>query len=209
MQIDDPDGDASVGASWITPTPHHYNTETDVVSEDLEPACVHGKGHQPGHRSGPVSGRVHRGARDDPPPGRQRHRPHPRAILRDPDPQLLLLKQYRYAADEFLYEIPAGRLEPNEDPADCARRELLEETGCTATDLDLSSRCITTPGFTDERIHVFLASGLARGNPHREVDEFMTLETVTMSQALELIRVGELKDAKSALAILHVAGFRS
>jgi ADP-ribose pyrophosphatase len=128
---------------------------------------------------------------------------------RGPDPQLLLLKQYRYAADEFLYEIPAGRLEPNEDPADCARRELLEETGCTATGLEHLFTMYTTPGFTDERIHVFLASGLVRGNPHREVDEFMTLETVTMSQALELIRVGELKDAKSALAILHVAGFRS
>lgn len=132
-------------------------------------------------------------------------------ILGDPgaaDPQLLLLKQYRYAADAYLYEIPAGRLEPNEAPADCAARELLEETGCTAEQVEHLFTMFTTPGFTDERIHVFLASGLTRGDPHREVDEFMTLETVAMSQALELIRTGDLNDAKSALAILHAARFR-
>ncbi|HEX7546115.1 MAG TPA: NUDIX hydrolase, partial [Gemmatimonadaceae bacterium] len=86
--------------------------------------------------------------------------------LSDPagdDPQVLLLKQYRYAAGGTLYEIPAGRLEPNESPETCARRELLEETGCTAESLVRLTSMFTTPGFTDERIHLFLATGLVRG----------------------------------------------
>jgi ADP-ribose pyrophosphatase len=124
------------------------------------------------------------------------------------DPQILLIKQYRYAADEFIWEIPAGKLDGNEDPLVCARRELLEETGCTAENIEPLYTFYTTPGFTDELIHAFMATGLTRGTVAHEKDEFMSLETVTLSNALELIRTGELKDAKSALAILYVAGFR-
>lgn len=125
------------------------------------------------------------------------------------DPQLLLLKQYRYAAEQFLYEIPAGRLEAGEDPRDCAVRELREETGCTAASLDFLATIYTTPGFTDEKIHLFMASGLERGETAHEVDEFMTLETVTLSQALQLIKEGQIPDAKSAFAILFAAGYRA
>lgn len=124
------------------------------------------------------------------------------------DPQILLIKQYRYAADEFIWEIPAGKLDGHEDPLLCARRELLEETGCTAENIEPLYTFYTTPGFTDELIHAFMATGLTRGTVAHEKDEFMSLETVTLSNALELIRTGELKDAKSALAILYVAGFR-
>lgn len=132
-------------------------------------------------------------------------------FLSDPgsaDPQIMLIKQYRYAAEGFIYEIPAGKLDGAEDPADCARRELREETGCTAERIDHLYTFYTTPGFTDERIHAFMATGLTRGEMAHEKDEFMSLETVTLSQALELIRKGELNDAKTALAILYVAGFR-
>lgn len=132
-------------------------------------------------------------------------------FLSDPhgdDPQILLIKQYRYAADAFIYEIPAGKLDGDEDPEVCARRELQEETGCTAVHLEHLYTFYTTPGFTDERIHAFMATGLTRGDAKHETDEFMSLETVTLSQALELIKSGELKDAKTALAILYAAGFR-
>jgi len=132
-------------------------------------------------------------------------------FLNDPgadDPQILLIKQYRYAADEFIYEIPAGKLDGDENPKVCAARELREETGCTAEDIEHLYTFFTTPGFTDERIHVFMATGLRRGSVAHEKDEFMSVETVTLSRALELIRTGELKDAKSALAILYVAGFQ-
>jgi ADP-ribose pyrophosphatase len=125
------------------------------------------------------------------------------------DPQLLLIKQYRYAADQYLYEVPAGRLDPGEDPRDCAARELREETGCSARDIEFLFTMFTTPGFTDERIHVFMASGLEHGDTAHESDEFMTLETVTLSRALRLIKEGEIKDAKTALAILFAAGFRA
>jgi ADP-ribose pyrophosphatase len=132
-------------------------------------------------------------------------------FLTDPssdDPQLLLIKQFRHAANDFIYEIPAGKLDGAEDPKVCAERELREETGCTAARMEHVYTFYTTPGFTDERIHVFMATGLTRGETSHETDEFLTLETVTLSHALELIKTGELKDAKSALAILYIAGFR-
>jgi ADP-ribose pyrophosphatase len=125
------------------------------------------------------------------------------------DPQLLLIRQYRYAADQYLYEIPAGRLDPGEDPRDCAKRELREETGCAARQIDFLYTTYTTPGFTDERIHIFMATGLERGETAHEADEFMTVETVTLSHALRLIQEGEIKDAKTALGIMFAAGFRS
>jgi ADP-ribose pyrophosphatase len=133
-------------------------------------------------------------------------------FLSDPqgdDPQILLLKQYRYAAEEFLYEIPAGRLDPGEEPLTCARRELMEETGCEAERIEHVYTFYTTPGFTDERIHAFMAVGLTRGESRHESDEFITVETLTLSDALGLIEKGEIKDAKTALSILYAAGFKA
>jgi len=133
-------------------------------------------------------------------------------FLSDPagdDAQILLIKQYRYAADGFLYEVPAGRLDPNETPLDCARRELMEETGCSAERIEPLYTFYTTPGFIDERIHGFIATGLSRGESKREADEFMTLETMTLSHALELIQRGEIRDAKTTVLILFAAGFRA
>jgi ADP-ribose pyrophosphatase len=132
-------------------------------------------------------------------------------FLSDPrgdDPQILLIRQYRYAAEGFIYEIPAGKLDNKEDPAVCAARELKEETGCTAEHIEHLYTFYTTPGFTDEVIHAYMATGLTRGDAAHEQDEFMSLETVTLSHALELIKTGELKDAKTALSLLYVAGFR-
>ncbi|HXT18069.1 MAG TPA: NUDIX hydrolase [Gemmatimonadaceae bacterium] len=125
------------------------------------------------------------------------------------DPQILLIKQYRYAADGYVYEIPAGRLDPGEDPKACAVRELKEETGCTAQTVEFLTTIFTTPGFTDEKIHLFLASGLQHGETSHEADEFMTMETMTLSRALQLIKEGQIKDAKTALGILFAAGFRA
>jgi ADP-ribose pyrophosphatase len=125
------------------------------------------------------------------------------------DPQLLLLRQYRYAAAGTLYEIPAGRLDPGELPEGCARRELLEETGCTAASIVPLTSMFTTPGFTDERIHLFLATGLTRGEARREADEFIEVETVALSAALQMVENGTIQDAKTALGILFTAGFRA
>lgn len=125
------------------------------------------------------------------------------------DPQLLLIKQYRYAANGFLYEIPAGRLDPGETPESCARRELQEETGCSAKRMEFLYTMYTTPGFTDERIHLFMATEMMQGETGHESDEFLTLETVPLSRALEMIRDGVIQDAKTALGILYAAGFRA
>jgi ADP-ribose pyrophosphatase len=132
-------------------------------------------------------------------------------FLSDPagdDPQVLLLKQYRYATGGYLYEIPAGRLDPGELPEACARRELLEETGCTAESITPLTSMFTTPGFTDERIHLFLATGLTRGEARREADEFIEVESIPLSTALQMIERGEIQDAKTALGLLFAAGFR-
>lgn len=133
-------------------------------------------------------------------------------FLSDPvgeDPQVLLIRQYRYAAGGWLYEVPAGRLDPGEDPADCARRELEEETGCTAAGVEPLTTIFTTPGFCDERIHLFLATGLTRGEHRRERDEFLEVETVPLSRALTMIERGEIRDAKTVIALLFAAGFRA
>jgi ADP-ribose pyrophosphatase len=125
------------------------------------------------------------------------------------DPTVLLLRQYRYAAGGYLLEVPAGRLEPGEEPAACAARELREETGCTAESISHLTSILTTPGFTDERIHLFMATGLTRGAAKTEDDEFIEVETLPLSRALSLVETGEISDAKTALALLYAAGFRT
>ena len=133
-------------------------------------------------------------------------------FLSDPtgdDPQVLLIKQYRYAAERFIYEIPAGLLEKGEAPEACARRELREETGCTAERVARLTTMFTTPGFTDERIHLFMAVGLTHGEHAREHDEFMEVETMTLARALELVEQGEIVDGKTIVALLFAAGFRA
>jgi ADP-ribose pyrophosphatase len=133
-------------------------------------------------------------------------------FLSDPegeDPQVLLLRQYRYAADGYLYEIPAGRLDPGESPAECAARELKEETGCTAKKIEPLITMVTTPGFTDERIHLFIATDLTHGQAAREDDEFADVIVMRLSEALELIQRGEIPDGKTALGLLYAAGFKT
>lgn len=133
-------------------------------------------------------------------------------FLTDPDgddPQLLLLRQYRYAAGGYIYEIPAGRLDPGEEPLACASRELKEETGCTAGRMEPLLSMLTTPGFTDEVIHIFMATELTHGESAREEDEFVDTIVMRLSEALELIQCGEIPDGKTALGILYAAGFKT
>jgi len=133
-------------------------------------------------------------------------------FLSDPraaDPQVLLIRQYRYAAEGYLYEIPAGRLDPNEDPRDCAVRELKEETGCSAAQVEHLFTMYTTPGFTDEKIHLFMATGLESGASRHEPDEFLELHPTLLSRALEMVEAGEIQDAKTSLGLLFAAGFRA
>jgi ADP-ribose diphosphatase len=124
------------------------------------------------------------------------------------DPQVLLIRQYRYAAGAYLYEVPAGRLEPGETPEACARRELEEETGCRAQRIEALASIYTTPGFTDEKIHLFAAYGLTTGQVQRDADEFMEVQTKPLTEALAMISRGEIVDGKTIVGLLFAAGFR-
>lgn len=123
----------------------------------------------------------------------------------DPDPEVVLIRQYRYAADGYLLEVPAGRPEvPGEDWTVCARRELREETGFSAEQIVPLTTIYTTPGFTDEKIHLFLAYGLTAGENQLDDDEFIELVRIPLSTALQMIRQGEIVDAKT-ICTLHAA----
>jgi ADP-ribose pyrophosphatase len=124
------------------------------------------------------------------------------------DPGVLLLQQYRYAASGMLWEIPAGVLEPGETPVECARRELMEEAGARAEAFEHLTTIYTTPGFTDEQIHLFLATQVTVGEPRPAPDEFIEVREVRLSRALDMIRNREMQDAKSIVAILYAARYR-
>ena len=127
---------------------------------------------------------------------------------RAPDPRIYLIRQFRHAANGYIWEIPAGRLDPGETPATCAQRELEEEIGMTADVLARLTTIYTTPGFTDEKIHLFLAHELKKGTHKREADEFMEVQTRRWSEAMNMIRNGEILDGKTLVALMFIQGFR-
>lgn len=126
----------------------------------------------------------------------------------DDDPRVLLIRQFRHAAEGYIWEVPAGRLDPGEPPETCARRELEEETGKVAERMERLTTIYTTPGFTDERIHLFLAHGLSAGRQDREADEFLELHEIRWRAVLEMIRRGEISDGKTLSCLMFVECFR-
>ena len=122
--------------------------------------------------------------------------------LNDKD-EVYLVRQSRYALDKELIEIPAGKLDsPTEDPFVCAQRELSEETGLTAEHWQKLTCLETTPGFCNERIHLYLATGLHQGNSHPDEDEFVDVVRMPLAQAVEQVMNGTFRDGKTALALL-------
>jgi ADP-ribose pyrophosphatase len=134
------------------------------------------------------------------------------AILGDPDapdPDVVLLRQFRYAAGGELFEVPAGRPDrPGEPWEGVAARELEEETGYVPGRLEWLTTIYTTPGFTDERIHLFLATGLTQGTTNLDHDEFVEVTTMPLSAVMAAIQDGRLIDAKSLSALLFYVCFR-
>ncbi|MFQ5530215.1 MAG: NUDIX hydrolase [Gemmatimonadota bacterium] len=120
-------------------------------------------------------------------------------------PAVVLLRQYRYAAGGFLWEVPAGKLDDGERPEDCARRELLEEAGIVAGGLRPLTTLLTTPGFTDERIDLFLATALEFVEPEREPHEFMEARILGFDTALEMVERGDITDGKTVVSLLLAA----
>ncbi len=119
--------------------------------------------------------------------------------------EVLLLRQYRYATGGWLLEIPAGTLSPGETPEACAARELQEETGFQAAALQPLGWIWTTPGFTDERIWLYLATGLSAGRQALDDDEILTLARMPLVQAVTMAAGGEIVDGKSVAALLRAS----
>lgn len=124
------------------------------------------------------------------------------------NPEILLIRQYRYASGGYLYEIPAGLpLGPGEGWDDCARRELEEETGHRAGQVTRLTRIHSTPGFTDEVIHLYVAEGLRPGQSRLDQDEFVEVHRMRFSEALGMARSGAITDAKTIATLLWAAAF--
>jgi ADP-ribose pyrophosphatase len=115
---------------------------------------------------------------------------------------ILLVRQFRYAAGGFILEVPAGTLQPGEEPEACARREVEEESGHRAGRLVLMASIRTTPGFTDEIIHLYAAYDLTPVAQRLDHDEVLTVERLPLARALDLIRDGGIVDAKSICALM-------
>lgn len=114
-----------------------------------------------------------------------------------------LVRQHRVAVGRMMLEIPAGKLDfPGEDPFDCARRELEEETGLRAGKWQKMAHVVTTPGFCTERIAIYLATDLTQTAQHTDQDEFLSLVTMPLSDAVAKVLRGEVEDAKTCLGLL-------
>lgn len=120
------------------------------------------------------------------------------------DGSILLIRQYRHAAGGFIYEIPAGKLHPGEDPRDCAQRELEEEIGYRASAIEPLLSILTTPGFTDERIHLFAARGLVPGRQDLDADEILEVVALPLAEAMAWIAQGAIQDGKTIIALQAV-----
>jgi len=120
------------------------------------------------------------------------------------DDTVLLVRQYRHAAGGFIYEIPAGKLDPGEDPPHCAARELEEEIGYRAGKLDHLLTFLTTPGFTDEIIHIYLATDLVPGIQSLEHDEVLEVVAMSLPEAIEHIQDGAITDGKTIIGLQTV-----
>ncbi len=119
--------------------------------------------------------------------------------------EVLLVRQYRYATGEWLLEAPAGKLEPAEAPESCALRELEEETGWRAAKLESLGAIWSSPGFTDERLHLFLARGLEPGRQALEEAELLTVESVPLAEAVAMACDGRIADSNTVCAVLRAA----
>ena len=122
-------------------------------------------------------------------------------IAIDKDKNLVMIKQYRKAVEEFIWEIPAGRLEVNEEPRETAIRELKEETGYAANKMTYITEFYTTPGYCSEKIYLFLAEDLIEGEPCPDLGENIEMSNISIDNLLKMATRGEIVDSKTIAAI--------
>lgn len=130
------------------------------------------------------------------------HGPAVAVVPVDEMDNVYMVRQYRKAIDDFLLEIPAGRMGAGENPEVAAHRELGEETGLEARNLEFLGRYFTTPGFTDEEMYAYLAKDLVKGEPHPDEDENVEVVVFPLETAVDMIRGGEIRDGKSIAGLL-------
>lgn len=146
---------------------------------------------------------------------------HPGSVVilgldeRKSEPSVLLIRQYRYAADEELWELPAGRIDEGETPLEAAKREFAEETGYSASEWKLALVYYASPGFLDETMSVFAARDLRRGKASPEEDERIVSRLVPLTRAVQWVMSGKIRDGKAIAGVLwaaqkfHICGGRS
>ena len=122
-----------------------------------------------------------------------------------PDNQIILVRQYRYPMGCVTLEVPAGKLDGDEDPLICAERELSEETGYTAGKIWKLTTIATTVGFSNEVIHLYAASNLTAGKQHPDEDEFINTVKVPLTAAVQMVETGKIIDSKTIISILLLA----
>ena len=120
------------------------------------------------------------------------------------DGTVVLIRQFRHAANGFIYEIPAGKLHPKEDPLDCAARELEEEIGYKAGRFELLSSIFTAPGFADEGIHIYRATDLTLGTQNLDQDEVLEVVEMPLREAISKIEDGTIRDGKTIVGLQAV-----
>ncbi len=120
------------------------------------------------------------------------------------DRTVIMVRQYRHAVGRFIDEIPAGKLHPGEDPKDCAAREVEEETGYKVNRLEPLLSFLTTPGFTNEIIHIFVGRELSPGTQNLGADEVLEIIEMPLDQAVARIKTGEIRDAKTIIGLQAV-----
>ena len=121
------------------------------------------------------------------------------------DGKIALVRQFRYAYGEAIYEIPAGKLNAGEDPMEAAKRELEEETGLIAERLVHRYTLYPTPGYTNEKIYIYEAEGVSCGTQHLDEGEFLNVEYIPVKEVLRMVREGVIKDGKTVVAVLDLA----
>lgn len=119
-----------------------------------------------------------------------------------PEGEVIMVKQYRYAFEQIMLEIPAGKLEPGEDPFEAVKRELEEESGVVASNIEYMGEIFTTVAIFDEKIHAYLATDLVYKNAHPDEDEFLEVEKIPLSTLVDMVMNGEIKDSKTQICIL-------
>ena len=122
----------------------------------------------------------------------------------DENGSLLMVRQFRYPYGEVLLEIPAGKLEKGENPEECGKRELEEETGYVAGRLTDLGKLYPTPAYVGEVIYMYYAEELTKAEQHLDADEFLSVERIPLAEAVEMVMKGEIRDSKTQVAVLKL-----